>query len=355
MKSKELKKLIRQLVVIEPNDSPLISCFVNLEHPQNDYSAKIEPQARLTEKRLSGKRHQDYMEAMERVRTFLRSSIKPQSRSLAVYSRGGDDPVFIAVEFKAPLKTMFVVDSLPHVYPLVELKDNFHRFVNVLTTETEARILETTVGSVTEEILTTRPDLRQRIGREWTREHYRNHKNEREQQFIREKIRILEELVKRGAHNCIIIAGSPKMANRLSNALPVRLKEMLIDTLSSNPKSGLSPILLEAMQLFASAENEQSHKHVESLEAAVLTGGFGVAGYDATKEALIGAFADMLFVDQDLTEVGVREELVRLATHLNVTIETVRGSEILKRLSGIGCLLRYRPIDFHDGPLHLAA
>ena len=39
----------------------------------------------------------------------------------------------------------------------------------------------------------------------------------------------------------------------------------------------------------------------------------------------------------------MREELVRLAENNGVEIETVSGSETLRRLSGVGCLLRCRP------------
>ncbi len=355
MNQEVLKKLIHQLVAIEPNESPLISCFVNLEQPRRDYFTEIEPQARMIGKRLSGLRKRDFEDAMDEVRDYLNRSLKPPSKSLAIYSRWGDQPVFLPVEFEVPLETMFVVDGHPHVYPLIELKDTYHRFVTVIATDDEARILETTVGAVTEDILTTRPELRQRVGREWTRLHYQNHKKERDQQFVREKIRVIEEIVGRGGHNHIVIAGSHKMANRLRNALPARLKRMLIDTISTNPKGGLNPILAEAIQLFAAAENLESHTNVEMLEHAVMTDGLGVAGYEASQHALLNGYADMLIVDQNETELGMREELVRLATRTGVSIETVNRSETLARLGGIGCLLRFRPDIHPDHEAELAA
>ncbi|MEM9478680.1 MAG: hypothetical protein AAGA58_03350 [Verrucomicrobiota bacterium] len=350
MNEDRLKKLIRQLVAIEPNERPLISCFLDLTPPRNDFAMEIEPKARMIAKRLVGQPKSDFEDAMNEVREYVDRSLEDVAKGLAIYSRWGDEPTFIPVQFEVPLKSMLVVDDLPHIYPLIELKDTYHRFVIVITTEGEARILETTVGAVTEEVFAARPDLRERVGREWTRTHYQNHKKERDQQFVREKIQIIEDLVSRRGHNHIVIAGSPKMVSRLTAALPSRLRSMLIDTIPTNPKGGVSPILLESIQLFAAAENLESHTNVELLESAAMTGGLGVVGYESCRHALENGYADMLILDQNEVELEMREELVRLATNAGIDIETVNRSEALARLSGVGCLLRYRP-DFGPSAL----
>lgn len=355
MKTEILKNLINRLIEVDPNKSPLISCFINLESPRTDYFSEIEAEARFLAKRLSGQRLTDYEDALDEIREYVKKSVKAGSKGVAIYARWGQAPVFVPIQFEVPLKSAFIVDDLPHVYPLIELKDTYHRFVTVVTTETKARILETTIGSVTEEIMAERPELRERIGREWTREHYSNHKNEREQQFVREKIRIIEELMNRAGHNHLVIAGSPKMASRLTNALPPRLQEKLISTVSLNPKAGISPILAEAIQLFAAAENVESHDHVSKLERAFLSGGLGVIGYEACRDALAGGYADMLIIDQAFCDLEMREELVRLAAASSARIETVNSSETLQQLTGVGCLLRYQPNTFVGTGFNLAA
>jgi len=355
MKTEAMKNIIKRLTDVEPNNSPMISCFVNLEQPRADYFLGIESMARLAAGRLEGDRLHDYKDALEEVRDYLDKKIKPGTKSVAIYSRWGDDPVFVPVQFEAPLKSAFIVDSLPHIYPLIELKDTYHRFVIVITTETEARILETTIGKVTEEVLSERPELRQRIGREWTKERYQNHKNEREQQFTREKLQIVEELMNSAGHNHLVVAGSPKMVSRLTNALPPRLRNKLISTVPMNPKSGLSPILTEAMQLFAAAENTESHDHVTMLETAVLSYGLGVAGVDASMDAVASGYADMLIIDQDFEDIETREDLIRLAGASGAKIETVKGSRVLQRLGGVGCLLRYRPNEGGSASVKISA
>ncbi|MEM7145615.1 MAG: hypothetical protein AAF591_10800 [Verrucomicrobiota bacterium] len=342
MKNEALENLLKRLVEIEPTASPMISCVVNLEHPRERSLRDVESAAELTAKRLTGDRRQDFEDAYESIRGYLASSLEGGSSSVLMYSRWGDEPTFTALQFDVPLETQFVVDSLPHVYPLIELMDTYHRFVIVITTETEARILETTIGSITEEIMHRRPELRRRIGREWTREHYQNHRRDREDRFIREKIRIVDDLMRRRGHNHLVVTGSPNMVGRLTAALPARLKDKLISAFPANPKGGLDPILAESMQLFAAAENAESHDCVEALETAVLSGGLGVAGYPASLEAIRGGYADLLVIDQEHCDEESREALVRSAVVSGVGVETVKRSDVMLGLGGAGCLLRYR-------------
>ena len=161
-------------------------------------------------------------------------------------------------------------------------------------------------------------------------------------QFVREKVKIIEELMNQRGHHHLVIAGSPKMVSRLKNALPQHLAKKCISTVHANPKNGISATLLEAVHSFSQVENMESLDRVEELEAAVLKGGLGVAGYQATHEALTGGYASMLIIAQNYDR-EQREELTRIATKNGVPIETVSNSETLNQLSGVGCLLRYDP------------
>jgi len=351
MKPEErLENHIRALVEIEPTGSKLVSCFVNLEHPRTNYALALETKFQALRQRLRGETRQELDWAFGQILSYLDEQQAPKTRGVAIHIRVGDGPLFLPIEFEVPLETEIFVDDLPHIYPLVALKDTYHRFVTVVTTERGARIFETTLGAISEEILTERKDLRKRIGREWTREHYQNHKHEREQQLIREKIQIIDSLMRRRGHNHLIIAGSPAMVGRMTAALPPRLKEKLISTFNTNPKAGINPIMLEAVQLFVEAENAESHDRVRKLRREMMTTGLGVSGYDESLAALEGGYADMLLIDSTAIEAPRRETLMRLAAARKVGVETVNGSEILVQLGGVGCLLRYRPGGLFSAP-----
>ena len=338
-----MRTVIGYLADTEPTESPIISCFANVGDGAQVSLSEIDARAAQIKKQLTGDRRIHFNEALQSVRKTLLGPLKPATKSLAIFARGGDQPMLFPVEFEVVMPARFIVDDLPHIYPLVELKDTYHRFVIVITTEDDVRIMETSVGAVSEQIFASRPELRKRIGREWTREHYQNHKKERERKFIKEKIAVVEDLMERRGHNHLVIAGSPKMTAMLTKELPERLQKRIVSVFATNPKNGIAPILLESIAQFVQAETVESHDRATRLESAVLSGGLGVAGIEASTKALNDGYADMLVIDQDFDIPEIRESLVRLATRKNVPIETVSDSTSLKRLAGVGCLLRYKP------------
>ncbi len=346
MKNEKLRRLVKRLISLEPDAVPVLSCFVDLEQPRLGTLAELEGRARLLRHAIPAGQRPDFDDAFAEMKDYLANSLKPSTRGVALFARWGDHPMFLDMQFEVPLENRLSLNSRPEIYPLIELKDVYHRFVIVITTENEARILETTLGEVTQEILSERPELRQRFGREWTREHYQNHKREREEQFVREKVRIIDELMKRRGHNHLVIAGSPKMVARLNRALPKRLREKVISTVASNPRDGVHPIVREAVHTFIAAENVESHHQVEALQKALYTDGLAAIGYHDCREALAGGYADLLLVDQDHPETEQREDLVRLAAEFEVPVETVNRNEVLETLGGFGCLLRFIPQGF---------
>jgi hypothetical protein len=342
MKIENMKEMMVCLTEVELTESPVITCSVNLNQTHLKATEEMEQQAAEVSRGLDGIQKSCFDEALSMMQKFLLDTPMPNAKGAVLYARVGELPFMYVFPVGIELETSLVVDELPHIYPIVETCDTYHRFVVVTLTSREARIFETTAGAVTSEILTERPELREKIGREWTRERYHNHKQDRKQRFIQSKISVLEELMTKAGHKSLIVAGSPKMVSSFTNALPARLREMLVDTLDVNPKAGMDPILLEAINSFVEKECAESHDQVDALESALMKQGLGVAGEDAARQALEHGYADVLVIDQDYNDLA-RESLVRLAIQCDADIETVKGSKKLKRLDGVGCLLRYRP------------
>lgn len=342
MKIESIKEIMLRLAEVELTESPVITCVVNLNQTHQMATEEMEQQATKVSRALTGSLKKHFDEALENMKKFLLETALPSAKGAVIYGRSGELPFLYAFPVGIELETKLVVDEMPHIYPIVETCDTYHRFVVVTLTSREARIFETTAGAVTSELLTERPDLREKIGREWTRERYQNHKQDREQKFIQGKIAVLDELMAKAGHKSLIVAGSPKMVSAFTTALPLRLQHMLVDTLAVNPKAGLDPILVEAINSFVAKECEESHDQVDNLESALMKQGLGVSGEHAVRQALEHGYADVLIIDQDYRD-DAREELVRLAVQCDAEIETVKGSDKLKRLEGVGCLLRYRP------------
>jgi len=333
-----------------------------------------EEHARIKEIRRalpSDQRH-DFEQALGHIEVFLASGIKRGANGAALFSRGGGSPFFLALQFRLPLPNLVVVDSVPHIYELVLLKDTFHRYIVLISTETHARIVEVSVGNVTKELWTKQPELRRRVGRNWTSEHYQNHRRDRAERFVKEKIEILDRLVAKEEHTHLILAGNPRTVARVRTHLPKRLQDKLIDVVPVSGNASTSDVVRATLSAFAEHEQAESMETAGVLLDEIRTAGLAVSGTEATLEALARRQVDVLVMsesyaapagwkcrscetvgidaapiacpqcgEQTVGKINLREEMIRLAERFDCTVEIVRNSDVLFDIGGVGCLLRY--------------
>jgi peptide subunit release factor 1 (eRF1) len=257
------------------------------------------------------------------------------------------------MEFEATLPTRLHVESTPAVFPLVELKDNYHRYVLMICNEDSARILEVSLGSVTREVWARRPELRERVGREWTKLHYQNHRRDRSERFVKEKIALLERIFASGGHTHLMLAGSARILAQVRKALPRTLSDRLVDTVPASSRDRSTDVVVATLSSFLEHEERESQAAVGLLRRELRRGGLATCGYRDSRAALERGQADLLVLlaDEAETAGSQAEELVRLAVQSDVHVEVVEASEELEALGGVGCLLRY---ETWDESLHVA-
>ena len=128
-----------------------------------------------------------------------------------------------------------------------------------------ARIFEINLGEVSESLLAERPALRERLGREWTREHYRNHRRHRDQQFLKEKVAVIERIMAKRGHNTLILAGEARFVNPLRDSLPKQLQSRIAGEIKTGVrKNSLPAVIDESIQSFLEEENRESHDAVRT-------------------------------------------------------------------------------------------
>lgn len=342
MKLSELEGQIRQLIELEPTESPMLSCYLNL--------SKAEPFVRtkftLRAQSLRNTVHEDALpafdEAVGKVEDFLFGEIQRKTQGAAVFARGGSSPFYLAMEFEAELPTWISTGSIPNVYHLVEFKDSYHRFIILLSLPTSARIIEVNLGKITEEIWSKRPESRQQIVAGWSRAHFQHYRDLQTDQFIKEKINVLDRLMSAGGHSHLILAGNPQMLVRIRQVLPKHLASKVIDSVEAYRRENIADIVTETIGAFLRQEERESRANAERLMEEFLTGGLAVAGTEETLRALEWGQADVLIMSRDFDpHFTVKETMVRLAEKSGCKIEIVAESQALAKLGGVGCLLRY--------------
>ena len=373
MELRELEEHIRVLATLEEADSPLISCYLDASGGPSGYRDELSSRIRLLRGSLSVRSAEEFDEAASRIEAFLEGAISPRTRGLAVFARGGETPFWLPLQFEVPLPNWIALGSTPNIYHLVELKDNYDRYVILLTTERSARIFSVNLGSVTAQLWRSRPELRRRVGHEWTKEHFQDHRRERTKQFLHDQIRSLDRLMSASGYAHLILAGTPRMISAVRRLLPKRLEERLVDFVPAGPADDVSDIVASTLQAFLEHEEMESQALAEKLITQIHTHGLAVAGTRASMDALRTGQADFLVVVKSSDpgqgwecrgcgnielhmpppdtcpscrtgrprEFDIRGELVRLAEQQQVGIEVVEHNDVLMNLGGVGCLLRY--------------
>ena len=167
---------------------------------------------------------------------------------------------------------------------------------------------------MTAQLWKQRPELRQRVGREWTKEHYQNHRRDRTEKFIKEKVEVLERLMSAGGHTHLILAGHPTITSRVRSKLPKHLAEKLVDMVPASREAPDTDIVKTTLASFIEQEEDESRAAADEIERQIRTGGLAVSGTEASLQALRRQQADMLVIARSYSSAS-RLELYSLWLH----------------------------------------
>jgi hypothetical protein len=374
MELKNLRKHIDTLATLPESDAEVISCYLTLKDGRLTDRNVLDARKRQLMQGVTVPARQESEDALGRIEEYLATGLLPDARGIALFARAGTEPFFLPLQFRVPLPNWIAVDITPNIYHLVELKDTYHRYIVMVSTEESVRILEVNLGAVTAELWKDRPELRKRMGREWTKNHYQCHRRDRTQRFIKEKIKILDKLMSAGGYSHLILAGNSQITAQVAQQLPKHLAAKLIDTVPASGGAQAADIVEATISSFVQEEEDESRLAAGEVIRAVRTGGLAAVGVGPTFQALQQGRVDMLVLAQEFgpdpgwqcancgkmevevtkptqcrqCEAGefrsfdVREEMVRLAERNRCAIEVVEEGNSLMLHGGVGCLLQYR-------------
>lgn len=337
-----LRRHISALATLPESADPVVSAYLDLRQPVAALRSSFVMWASAARNTLPKAERPAFEQARDEVLGVFGQKWPEEIQSVAVFARGGDHPQLMVLPFHASLDMHFEAAPRPAIFPLVQLKDRFHRFVLVICTEETGRIMEMTLGAVTEEILTTRPRQNQRIGRQLSREHFHHRREEDTRRFIRDQVHIITRLMERRGLNHLILAGHPRHVALLRDHLPKPLQSRVVGSIYHAPNGqDFSPLLGEAVEAFIEAEQNESRNTVERLHEQIRRQGLAVVGIHPSREVILAGAASQLVISEELPKPD-REELVRLAITHDIPIEVCENDELLQSHGGVGCLLRYR-------------
>lgn len=370
----QLLSRIHALVTLEQDEAPIVSCYVDRGlGRRGSGSLQFERRVRALRTVLGGQERDHFEAAIERTKRFMATAIRPTTRGVATFARAGRKPFFLSEQLQSAVPDHLSVDAAPSVYHLAEVNDTDERYIALISTEEHARIIEVNLGVVTRELWAARPELRSHLSKVTTHQHYQNHRWDRGERFLKEKIGIIERLLAAGGRTHLILAGSPVMTARIRKCLPVHLRAMLMERPQPSQSAPEGDILAVTLSANSISEFREPLDTVAELVNAIRNGGLGTVGTGAVLDALWHCQVDVLVMDRGyqpgqawscghcgcaaathsppercpgcdssgLQSDDIKGVMLRLAEEQALEVEFVEDDDLLRRLGGVGCLLRY--------------
>jgi peptide subunit release factor 1 (eRF1) len=374
-----LLKHIKELAACKPRDAPFISLYLNTrgtESGKRHYEIFLKEKLNFFEKEFAGNGdiEKSFKKSWVQIDHYLNNKLELKSNGAALFSRWQpNENFFLPLQFPVPLENRFVVDSVPHIFPLVQCLDTSHHYMVMISDSEKAKIFEIQFGGIKDIQQIEKPEKEKSFRGEWAQMHYQNWKKNQTMKFLKQKIKILADLMQRNGVEHLILAGDDVMLARIKERLPKWLQERVVDFAQLHARTDEHEILRQTLETFADFERAEDVDTLVSLRRELLTDGLGVMGTERTVEALNSGKIDQLIVATEydppsgwlcgscdflgvghiselcrycgqnrLREVNVREEMVRKTLLSGACVETIVHNVWFMRQGGVGALLRYK-------------
>src|SRR5687768_17846504 len=205
-----LRQQLDRLAAFEPTDFPVLSLYLDMRPNENGrrtwdvFLRKV-----LTERQqaLKGEARKSFEHDTERIREYLEADVRKSADGLALFACSAADGYFEAVQVDVPLDAHWLfVGSVPHLYPLMRLNDQFPRYAALVADTNSARLYVFGLGARETEREVKNVKTRRTTMGGWSQPRYQRHIENFHLQHMKEVIDVLDRTVRAESLNHIVIA-----------------------------------------------------------------------------------------------------------------------------------------------------
>ena len=363
---------IRELAGFEGSSAPVTSCYLDVDGRrrvrQSDVVHQIELMLRDARAKADG--IPSVVEDFRRIAEFVKGGLdRSHTRGLAIFSCSAES-FWRVVQLPVPVRDQLVVNHTPSVRQLELVIDEYERFGVLLADRQRARMFVFELGELVEsheqfDQLPRGDDH----DHSYTKDQAQGHVTAAAAQHLRNAAAVAWRVYQRQEFDRLIIGAPADIAAELESLLHPYLRDRVEAHCSIPVGASDDEIRSAALQVEADVERRAEAEAVARLRDAVGAGRRGVAGLDATLEALAQRRVETLLLSAGYTAPGWRcgacahvarmgrfcpvcrsamhevddvvEEIVESALSQSCRVEVCIDNADLDVLGRIGALLRY--------------
>ncbi|MEO5819823.1 MAG: Vms1/Ankzf1 family peptidyl-tRNA hydrolase [Vicinamibacteraceae bacterium] len=260
---------IQQLAAFAPTAFPVLSLYLDLVPHQHDHERDVAFVRGALADRLASLHPQAPERASlerdaARIGSWLRERLPSSASGLAIFACSGDG-FFDAVQLDAPIeRRALFVGSVPHLYPLVRLEDEYPRYAAVMLEAHHARIYVFGLDTTPREAAIAGPAPRHRAVGGWSQSRFHRRAQNLHLQQLDDVVESLDRIVNDEDLRRIVVTGHDGAVPRLRDRLPARLSSKLVDVIQLDRTAG---------------EGRMLHATLEALRAQDEDAGLGPLGW----------------------------------------------------------------------------
>lgn len=364
------------LAALEPSPFPVISLYLSLtsnevgreEHQifvRKVFNERAKGMAEESPERES------FDKDVARIQDYLQKNNAAEGQAVAIFACTGSD-LFEAIPLEAPIgEHSLFISSVPHLYPLAKLVENYPRYAAVMLDTNKARIFVFGTSTEHEETIVGEKTRRTSQGG-WSQARYQRRADNFHMHHIKEVIETLEKIVRAEGLEHVVVSGADVAMPILREQLPKYLADKIVE-IGAHEDGESGSFVQRTMAALRKKDAETDIEKVQELMDAWRSGGLGVAGPEATlsafqlgqvEELIITASPESLKPVQkmpddaapgdlqvvtsntsghaDESRVKLSDELVTRAHQTAARVRFIEDASLLADIGGVGALLRFR-------------
>jgi peptide chain release factor subunit 1 len=372
-----LREQLDRLSAFEPTtDAPVLSLYLDMqanEHGRAAYDTFLRKTLAERSRGLKGDARKSFDRDAERIVAYLGDNVRRSANGLAIFACSAND-FFEAVQLDVPLADHWLfIGSVPHLYPLARLNDQFPRYAALVVDTNAARLFVFGLGATESHQEVKNVKTRKTTMGGWSQARYQRHMENFHLHHMKEVVDMLDRVVREESLERIVIAADAIAKPTLMDQLPQHLASKVIDVMKLDINTPEHEVMARTLEALREHDADTDIEHVERMLDAWRGGGLAVVGPEDTLQALErGQVEELLItatpsllrrattltgnmapgpvdIDASAPNGAADPDRHKLADHFVVhahmsgaRIRFIEDADLLSDVGGVGALLRFR-------------
>lgn len=369
-----LRDVLERLAGIEPS-YPVLSLYLDLRVDQQgrrNHELFLRKTLEAHARTLTGAALDSFTTDAERIRRYVDEI--PTSVNSAVIFACSAGNLFEAIQLEAVIEDNWLfLASVPHLYPLARITDQYPRYAALLVDTHSARLFVFSLGTVEAEQQVKNAKTRRTSMGGWSQARYQRHIDNIHLLHMKEVADVLDRVVREEAINQIVLSCDEVTRPLLMEQLPKHLAARVVDVVRLDIRASQREVVEETLAALRQQDAATDTARVETLLNAWRGSGLGVVGPDDTlralelrqvEELLITAAPDGLQAgsaapadaapgpvdaattapgtEPDADRLTLANDLVTRAQQNDARVRFIEDPGLLADVGGVGAILRFK-------------